>query len=151
MGSSIIRASVPSKGGGHLTIDPWNYHVIGQGSYALIFNATYMNRTAFFNSTTNDGDNYTLKAYLSAGTYNMIMYVGTNTNGGKIDVYIDAAKISTVDTYATSAICNVKKVESSIIIGSSGLKDIKLLVNGHHVSSSAYACQVHTICFYKTA
>jgi len=93
-----------------------------------------------------DGDEYTWRFNLSAGSYTINLLGGVNTNAGKLDAYVDDVLVgSGQDWYAAGAAA--LKSFSSCIVPYSGNHVLKLKVNGKNASSADYCVRLTKIWF----
>ena len=100
-----------------------------------------------------DGDYYTCQVELAAGTYNFHWNYGKYTSSGKCDLYIDGVKVNatTLDCYASSASYNNQWDLTGITVATSGMHEIKFLINGKNASSSDYTLVGSMIIMKRTA
>ncbi|KKN72608.1 hypothetical protein LCGC14_0408500 [marine sediment metagenome] len=154
-GVAGVPAEADEAGGeaveGHLTLLPWNYNSIGQGTWVISIDSVFALNTRFWNPTQADGDNVTYKVYLAAGTYTLRILGRTQNVYGIGDIYIDAAEVASFDWYSGSTIEAVVFSQTSISVATSGFKDIKIIVDGKNGSSSSYYINLHSIAFWRTA
>jgi len=140
-----------SAGAGHITILPYNYDSIGQGTWMTNLNAAHYTYGMFYNSPGNDGDNLLYKVYLAAGTYTILFYCHTESNRGITDVDIDAVEVASFDLYSATSVSNVRMVATGIVVASDGLKTLKFRVDGKNASSDGYYMSFHYIALWRTA
>lgn len=143
-------------GEGHISIEPWAYSAIGQGTWAPVIDANlianqwknvcYGNLGAVAN-----GDELDYKAYLSEGTYTLKIICATTSSQGILDIDIDAVEVASFDMYSAAYTYNVIKTETGISVAVSGLKTITARVDGKNGASSNYAVRLSTIELYRTA
>jgi hypothetical protein len=148
-GNWAVPAVTPGEG--HITILPWNYNTIGQGTWTLesesdIFGSCFSNLTADAN-----GDNLTFEVYLDAGTYTIRMVAGKDTDCGITDIYIDAAEVASFDWYAGSGAKSQIQTDTSNTVAAAGLKTITVTVDGKNGSSSAHEVHFDSLAFWRTA
>jgi len=145
-----VLANVGGGGPGPCVLFPWLYDSIGSGSWAPGVDPGMMFNYFFQNTSLEDGDDFRIKCFLSAGTYTLKTIY--ERGGGKaiIDIYIDADEVHSIDMYG-AAQKNTLDVEYNIVVASSGVKTIKFLVDGKNASSSNYYCTLNLITFSRTA
>jgi hypothetical protein len=86
-----------------------------------------------------DSDTFEQDFLLRAGAYTLAVLGYTVSTAGKIDWYLDEIQIvSGQDWYSGSAIYNVLKTTSGILVAVGGLHTLRGKVNGKNGSSSAY-------------
>lgn len=138
--------------GGHVSVLLSSYNSVGQGIWAADARYQAINGSKLCNQGSN-GDNISYLVYLVAGTWTLRIYHHKDTDHGKLDVYIDAAKVvSALDTYASGASDNNVSTTTGIVIAASGLKTLKIEVNGKNDLSSAYSAYLEgIIALWRTA
>lgn len=100
-----------------------------------------------------NGDWYVLKIPLAAGTYEWRMNYRSETDRGRVDLYVNGVKVSGAtpfDMYATTAANNQAWTVSSIVIPKHGVHEFKVVVNGQHASSSDYRVAASFITIRRT-
>lgn len=144
-------ASGAPVGEGHITIFPPSYNSIGQGTWeeSRSENAYYdwywKNETSKAN-----GDNVSFKVFLDVGTYTLMLIHHKNTDAGIVDISIDGVEVDSIDLYAALT-WNVRSIQTGITISSSGLKTLKLEVDGKNASSSNYKYYMVYLALWRTA
>lgn len=137
------------KGMGHITIVPLAYQSIGQGTFTSAWSETYLFSHRFATTGVNL-DNITYNVYLDKGTYTLLLIVQTDTDEGIVDVDIDAAEVASFSLYSASTVKNVLKIQTGISVAASGLKALKLRVDGAG-TESGYALRFNAIILWRTA
>ena len=133
----------------HITILPWNYSSITQGTWATGHNAAWMFATNINNDATaaqNDRINYKFSS--EAGTWTMRMVYDNYTNMGIITVLIDDVSIGTVDTYGEGV--NNISVDFTGFTLTQGAHTLSLLM-ATLGSGSTYRANVNCIGLWRTA
>ncbi|KKL81863.1 hypothetical protein LCGC14_1990500, partial [marine sediment metagenome] len=138
-------------GEGHITIVPYAYSAVNQGTWAFSINASQAENYVFQNTSGNDRDELDFKVYLAAGTYTLMFFHYADSGRGIVDFDIDAGEVASFDTYSASPTFNVRSVQTSISIATSGLKTLTMRVDGKNGSASSYVCSATTIVLWRTA
>ena len=125
------------NGNGNVVLMPFSYESIGQGTWGIVADAGQFTENLFYNSSNADGDNISYKAELSAGTYTLDLFGKTHTAYAIVDISIDGTVAATFDLYGVNT-DNVRQRETDIVVASSGVKEIKVTVNGKNPSASNY-------------
>lgn len=146
----VVTIYPAEAGEGHIVLFPWFYDSIGQGTWGYVFAADYVYQAMFQNSTHADGDNFSLKAYLAAGTYTLKVTVERNTNRGILDVDVDGVEVASFDMYGALDTNHIF-TETGIVIARSGVKTIKFRIDGKNALSSTYFLGMKAAVFYRTA
>jgi len=140
-----------ADGGGKIMFG-WDYDSSTQGTWATTINTSAVYNAVFNNnSSNNDGDNVHFSIYLTAGTYSLKMMGITDTNKGVSDIYIDDAEVASFDWYNGTTVRNVVKTATGIVVAASGVKDIKVIIDGKNGSSSDHRLVFSSLLFYRTA
>ena len=149
-GTNPTEIDVPSAepGEGHIVIHPPNTSAIGQGTWVFAADASCYYGWKWYNTSNANGDNFSYKVYLAAGTYTLQIFFERATNGGIVDFYIDADEVGSVDMYGAGAY-NVAGTVTSISVATSGLKTLKLQVDGK--SGSDYYIRIIDLVLWRTA
>lgn len=136
--------------GGHVVLFAVYYNSIGQGTWTPTVLSTTRFQTYLLSASAADGDNVSWKAYLPKGTWTLRLSYVRNTDKGIADIDIDDTEVVSLDCYGV-ADADAELSQTSISIATSGLKTIKLRVDGKHASSSGYAMGVAAIALWRTA
>lgn len=142
-------------GGGHITLLPWNYNSIGQGTWAFalpsppaptgqIFELDWENGASHAG-----GDNFTLEVYLAAGTYTLRLIGYKKHDRGILDIDIDAVEVASFDEYNSSEVLNAIFTQTGIVVATPGLKTITVRVDGK--SGTNYYVNISTLTLWRTA
>lgn len=144
-----------TQGTGHISIIPHNYNSIGQGNWGLSASSAVWSYFYWHNSITGtqaNGDNISYKVYLQKGTYTIRLLAVQAANKGIIDVDIDSTEVASFDMYKSGvAVPNTMFTQTGIIISTSGLKTLKLRIDGRNASSSDYVLLLSSISIWRTA
>ena len=150
-GNAIFKVAAGGgggSGGGTTVIFPQFWDSKPQGTWNFAVDANYL-----FNGytvATADGDEIHYKTYLGAGTYTLKILFTKWTANGIADFYIDAVEVASVDGYGALAY-NQIDTTASIVVAASGVKTIKVIIDGKHASSSAHGFNLQAMIFYRTA
>jgi len=137
-------------GEGHITILPWLYTTIIQGTWAATASSGQILYGYLRNNTHDDGDQLNFKVYLAAGTYTFSLIGQKDTDCGIIEILIDTVSKGTIDTYGSAA-NNVRFDVAGIVVATSGLKTFSLKVNGKNTSSSNHYVYLTAMALTRTA
>lgn len=125
--------------------------VIGQGTWTRAISATYIYNGYYINSTSADGDNFTLNFRCVAGTYDLKFNASKSTNRGVVDVYIDGSEEGSFDLYSDPVEpANVEKI-TGITIATTGAHTLKFQLDGKNGSSLDYFAVFQGIHLLRTA
>ncbi|MBA7623581.1 hypothetical protein ES703_30978 [subsurface metagenome] len=137
--------------GGHITIIPLSYYAIGQGTWKIYYDARLYLPWEFVNDTISDHDNVSWKITLPKGTYTLLVVGNTGPNMGIWKWYINTTLVATFDMYGVTAELNRRVYQTGINVPSSGIKDLKLEIDGKNPSSSNYYSSTIYIALWRTA
>jgi len=153
-GDHDIRIDNPHDtdiGEGHINILPLSYDSIGQGAWSWYKESNYILNGLFVNGSNADGDNINYKIYLDKGTYTLLYISNTNNNYGIAGIYIDEAHIVNFDCYSTALAITVSNKQTDIVITTSGIKTLKVKINGKNQASSDYFAAIEYIALWRTS
>ncbi len=138
-------------GDGHITLFPWNYDSIGQGTWTLFVDASELFNGDFRNVPASDLDNFTILCFLAAGTYTMrVLYSGAGSYG-IVDIDIDGVEVGSYDGYNPPLTYNNVLTVTGIVVAASGLNPIRVRVDGKDPASIGYNVRMNQIAFWRTA
>ncbi len=138
-------------GGEVIQLFPHNITAEIQGTWVTSTNASYrFGYIIINNSASADGDELNFKAYMAKGIYTLSFAAARNTYCGIADFYIDAIEVASIDMYGALVYANLWQ-EQNIVVATSGIKTIRIVVDGKHVSSSDYNCLFSCLSFHRTA
>ena len=148
-----IAVAVAAKdvGEGHITILPWNYSSIGQGTWVFETLPSQWAAFKFYNTTVADGDNLSYKVFLQAGTYTLRLLVARDPLCGIADIDIDDVEVASFDLYDAARLYNQVFSEAGIVVAASGLKTLKIRVDGKHGSATGFELWLSAIGLWRTA
>jgi hypothetical protein len=133
---------------GHITILPYSYNAINQGTWAFTTDASYMTSGVFYNTSQASGDSLTFKVYLAKGTYTFMSTTSSSGAGGILKANLGVTLIASHDTYTGGA---GRQVTANIAVATDGLYDLTIFSNTKHGSSSGYYMQIHYLALWRTA
>ena len=139
-----------TPGEGHIVLFPWFRDSVGQGTWTKSMGASYLYSAIYCNADAN-GDNFTLKCFLSAGTYTIKLAGYRLTDAPIVDVDVDGANVASFDMYGAADGAYIFNPDTGNVVKTSGVKDIKIRVDGKNASSSNYNARISAIDFYRTA
>ncbi len=138
-------------GVGHITLLPWNYDSIGQGSWTLFNSTPELFAGDFRNVPANDLDNFTILAYLAAGTYTLrVLYTGAGSYG-IVDIDVDGVQVGSYDGFNPPVTYNNVLNITGIVVATPGIKDIRVRVHGKNPASLGYNVRIIQLVFWRTA
>jgi len=147
-----VDNKVAVHGEGHIVLLPWNYNSIGQGTWVTSGSSSAVCGTWLNSGSKHNGDNFTLKAYLAAGTYTLRV-VGYRSSSCPIsDIDIDTVEKASFDWYkAAPDQYNYSHDQAGIVIATSGLKDIRVRIDGRHSSAIDWLLVLSYLALWRTA
>jgi hypothetical protein len=133
---------------GHVTILPWAYSSIGQGTFVIVSSSVDYLGWEMYNSTNTNGDNISYMADLAPGTYTFLLIHHIENNRGKIDIQFNESVVGTIDAYSAGAVNIARSLITGIVV-SGGITTIKLIINGS--SGSGHYMSPEIIALWRTA
>lgn len=137
--------------GGHVVLPHYSYDSVVQGTWAIVVSTSQVGNGVLHNASQVNGDEVEFKCFLGAGTYTLKLLGITASSRGITDIYIDDTEVASFDWYSATATYNVIKTQASISVASSGVKTIKLKLDGKNASSTHYYATITSMIFYRTA
>lgn len=137
--------------GSHVNVFAGAFPVVGQGNWIVQRNANAYFNMAWINFSYANLDNSTTKTWIPAGTYTLYCYVTKGPNCGILDIDIEGSEKASFDLYYSYAGAAILESQAGIVITTSGLKDLRIRVDGKNASSSSYLVQVSAISMVRTA
>lgn len=139
------------RGEGHIVLMPADYDSIVQGTWVFIGGAAFV-CGVLQNQTDADGDAFTLKAFLQAGTYTfMFLNSAQHTDRGIVDIDIDAVEVASFDFYSAVPITNARRTQTGIVVATTGLKTITVRVGGKNPLATHFYVAPEIMAFWRTA
>lgn len=148
---NLTAGAAGRPGEGHITVLPFSYDSIGQGTWEYGTDSTAYFQGWLKCASHTDGDEVSFKVYLDAGTYTILMMGREHTYCAIVDVYIDEDVVATFDWYGGSGVSNIEKRDTGNVVATAGLKTLKCKVNGKHASSTDYFLYIQYIALWRTA
>ena len=138
--------------GASVRIEAWDpAAATSGGSWSLSTSSNYIGNCVFFVPNTN-GSYAEWTRYLSAGTYTLTFFYAKVNDAAIVDVKLDGTNVVTgLDCYAGSSSFNNRSTTTSIVVGSSGAKTMRIISNGKNASSSNYAIRLYSFLWTRTA
>lgn len=127
------------------------YSAIGQGTWTgSAPNSTHYGNYVWTNQSAHaDGDNVSYKVYFPAGTYKVWLYANKDSIDGILKVEIAGSDVATFDLYAASSSINNQFSQGSIAITTTGLKTVKLKIDGKNASSGGHRVEMGGMVFFE--
>lgn len=138
-------------GEGRMFFLPWDYSAIIQGTWVFPYTTGHWFNIFAYNSSNVDGDEINFKAYLAAGTYSIQLAYAKDTAYAISNILIDDTLALTTDHYNAGALNNQLNSATGIIVATSGLKTIKLKVNGRNPSCTNWYVPFCSFSIWRTA
>lgn len=151
VGADPTLVDMPDSGEGHITILPYSYSAIGQGTWAISIGATEFLNGLWHNTTKNDGDNISYNVYLDAGTYTLGMLCLKVADAGIVDLDVDAVEVASFDLYDAGTVRNSWQTQAAIAVATAGLKTLRVRLHGKNASSTDYRAFFSYITLWRTA
>jgi len=144
----------PSVGGegGYISFMPKCPQSVLAGTWATLLDGATTGYLYFRNSSVAINDGLRFKAYLAAGTYSFFASGKTQSNCGKLHCWINGTDKGSCDFYSgAGTIEDVSKVDTGLVVATSGLYNVDFIVTSKNGSSSGYVMQINAIGLYRTA
>jgi len=143
---------IPGEINGMTTlINPAFYDSIGQGTWIIGVDSIVQWNAVWRNSSLADGDNISYKVYLTAGTYTFYSLFKTYSGAAIMDIDIDGVEVASFDGYSAGIVANVLFSQPNIVVAESGVKTVRLRVDGRHASSTGWSLNLINFQFARTA
>jgi hypothetical protein len=120
------------------TLGTGNPYSSSQGTWVRSVNNGYLYCFSYYNSSNTNGDNFTLRFYLEAGTYKFSFNAIKSNNIAKVKVVFDGSVLGTTDLYSASTVFENIVEYTGISVATAGAKDVTFSVDGKNASSTAY-------------
>lgn len=148
--SELDAIPPPEPGEGRIYIFGRGYSAIGQGTWVLLEGPYGWSHFLWYNTSNANGDNISYKVFLAKGTYTVGLLHYRAINRGIVDIYIDATKVTSFDCYGAYLV-NVFLTDAGNVVTTSGIKTIKLQINGKNPASSDYYFSSNFLILWRTA
>ncbi len=146
------KAYVDAGGEGHITILPFSYQSIGQGTWSFaIDNLQMLNLVISNTASLADGDNISWNVYLAVGTYTLLLLYYKSSSHGILDIDLAGGEIGSIDQYAAGTTRNQLYTIAAIGVVAAGIQTLTCRVDGKHGSSSNYKVIIAAIMMWRTA
>lgn len=124
--------------------------VIGQGTWSRIVDTAFLYNEQFFNTTDNDGDNFTMNFRCPAGTYTLRFNAPKFSSAGILDIDIDASEEGSFDLYAAVRdTLNIEEITGLTL--SAGSHTLKFRIDGKNGASTDHIITLSGIYLQRTA
>ena len=138
-------------GEGHISMFPWHYYEIVQGTFAWTATTSQIYYSIFQNAAGVQNDELTYKLCLDAGTYTLTVLGMKDVDMGIATYSIDGSSVGTIDWYNGSAQYNRIQSVTGISVTSPGLKTLSVKSSTKNGSATKYVINMTTISLYRTA
>ena len=136
-------------GEGHITILPWHYSGITQGTWTLLTAAVVM-YGYLVNSTAIQNDQVNYKVFLTAGTYTFSVMHEKSSTRGILTLLIDEISVGTIDFYAAGQTFQNQSAITGISVTTAGVKTLSIKAATKNISSSAYGLVIQSMALFRT-
>lgn len=137
-------------GEGHITILPWHYSGITQGTWIVVSNAASLMAGYFQNTSDAQNDRIDYKAFLSAGTYTFSLMCAKNTTCAISTILIDGSSVGTLDWY-DALTYDVVQTITGIVVATPGLKTISIKAATRNAGAGGWALYLCSMALFRTA
>jgi len=139
------------QGEGHITVLPYSYSAIIQGTWVIYTAATQILYSALYNSTIAQNDQLDFKIYLAAGTYTFRVAALRDNNRGILSLLFDTVSQGTVDLYNAGSESNFFGDITGIVVATPGLKTVSLKAATKNTNSNGYMLCITYFVLFRTA
>lgn len=140
----------PDIGEGLISIIP-SFHNSVNGTWSYITHNSLVSNAYYRNSTESDGDYLDFNVFLSTGTYVINLLCMKYGSAGIIDFLVDGVEVGSIDTYSVATIYNSLYTSPAFKITSSGLKKLRVIIDGKHAGSASYNAAIVYLGLSRTA
>jgi hypothetical protein len=161
--SVVATAPVPSNvilgggiqtpteiGEGHISILPFNYSSVIQGTWALVNESSQAFNYYLYNSSNAQNDQIDFKVYLAAGTYTFKELIHKTSDSAILTLLIDGISQGTIDHYDGSGAYNILASITGIVISTPGLKTLSLKAATRNVSATGWYLYLTALSLFRT-
>lgn len=131
-----------------LTRDPDS---VGQGTWARAISSSYFYCGDFYNSSNANGDNFTVKFHLPAGTYKLRFNSIKHPTSAIVKVEVGSTNLGNTDLYAAAGDNTFIVEYTGCSITAGGEYAVKFSVNGRNASATGWYLNLSQIEFIRTA
>lgn len=132
--------------GDHITINPWDYSAIIQGTWSFLIDINSAYQGFWTNSTPAQNDQLDYLAGFTGGTYTLRIFALKNTNKGIATFLIDGVSVGTVDMNGTLAYNTLFSITSIAIVAGQHTVSMKLATK----TGSQYQIAFNSMAFWRT-
>ena len=136
----------PEVGEGHITILPWNYSAVVQGTWVIYPSATAI--PWIENDSHSQNDQLDFKVYLAVGTYTFKLLYIRETYAAILTLLIDGVSVGTIDCNGSEALNQIGQI-TGIPISTGGLKTVS--IKAATKTGSNWYLLLQSLCFFRTA
>jgi len=141
----------PKVGEGHISIWPWHYSAVIQGTWAFTLQASALWYGYLDNTSSTQNDQLDYKVYLDIGTYSLAFVGIRNTNRAILTFLIDTVSIGTIDLYGALSYAYLYPQITNIAITTRGIKTLSVKAATRNASATAWYTGLEAISLYRTA
>lgn len=138
-------------GEGHIAIPLMSPQSVGQGTWGFTLASDRPFGFYLQNTSNADGDNVTFNVWLDKGTYTLLLVCDKSLGAPILDIDVDAVEIATFDLYADPLQKGQILLDTGNVITTSGLKALRLRVDGKNPSSGDYQANLNAVVLWRTA
>jgi len=150
-GATGAQGPPGSGGSGHLSIMPWNYSGITQGTWPIVVDTGCIENGILGNTSNAQNDQVDYKAYLDAGTYTFVIVATKGSTSAILTLLFDGVSQGTIDLYSASPARNARQTITGISVTTAGLKTISLKAATRNASSTGWYLQPQSLGLFRTA
>lgn len=136
---------------GHITILPWDYNAVVQGTWVIYVDSTQIMNGNIQNSTQANGDELNYKVFLVKGTYTLQIVACKISAAPILKFYLDGVEKMAVDLYSAADVQNFVTATTGIAVATNSLRTISVKADGKNAGSSAYKIKLSSIALWRTA
>jgi hypothetical protein len=137
-------------GEGHITILPWNYSEIIQGTWIFSLTASSIFYGIYYNSSNAQNDQLDFKIWLDAGTYDFVVIHQKTTSSAILTLLLDGESQGTIDFYGSTSYNNRSTI-NNIVVANSGLKTLSIKAATRNGSSGGWILAPSSMALFRTA
>jgi len=140
---------ITSEGEGHITIFPWFYSAIIQGTWVFSVDSNQIFYYYYYNSSNAQNDQLDFKVYLAAGTYTFKLLHVKDATFAIATLLINGVSKGTIDFVAGGWTYNQISSITNISITTSGIKTVSIKAATH--TGSGWRLPMSAMTFFRTA
>jgi hypothetical protein len=146
--SAMVTAG---SGEGHITILPWFYSGITQGTWPITVSTDRLMNGQTYNSSNAQNDQIDYLVFLAVGTYTLTFMGEIGNNRAIVTLLVDGSSAGTVDFYHNGYVPNTLLSITGISITTAGLKTISLKAATRNASCNGWQIAISSMALYRTA